>query len=151
MCRFVKIWNSPQFPAEFRNGLSTSSRVILISVQLFLQGGIFRLKQESRSLKVIKTSTRKEAFVSQGYGFCLPPKFKLTTPLRKHFLYSYLAHQKVCVIKMPAVHFRRLSRRALDLHAHLHAFTSFSERLVVGFNASNNPDIQKLQNTVIWN
>lgn len=71
-------------------------------------------------------------------------------PECKHVLYSHLANQKVRVIKMSAVHFGRLSRWGLDLHAHLHAFTSFSERLVVGFNASNNSDIQKLQNEDIF-
>ena len=60
---------------------STSCRVILIFVQLFLQGGMFRLKQASKSLNDMKTSTRREAFVLQGYGFCLPPKFKLNHAL----------------------------------------------------------------------
>lgn len=131
--------------------LINSRLVISISVQLFLQ----------RSLKDMKTRVWKEVFVLQGYALCLA-KFKLSCALNaniqtkpraecKHVLYSHLANQKVCVIKMPAVHFGRLSRRGLDLHAHLHAFTSFSERLVVGFNASNNSDIQKLQNEDIFN
>lgn len=102
----------------------------------------------------MKTRVWKESFVLQDYALCLRPGRKIQTKFCsecKHVLYSHLANQKVCVIKMSAVHFGRLSRWGLDLHAHLHAFTSFSERLVVGFNASNNSDIQKLQNEDIFN
>ena len=66
------------------------------------------------------------------------------------FKRKFFKNEIMQISNLPAVHFRRLSRLELNLHALLHAFTSLSERLVVGFDASNNPDIQKLQNKNIF-
>ena len=49
------------------------------------------------------------------------------------------------MIKMPAVHFWRLSSWRFDLHTYFHSFPCLRERFVVRFDASNNTNIQKLQ------
>ena len=49
------------------------------------------------------------------------------------------------MIKMPAVHFWRLSSWRFDLHTYFHSFPRLRERFVVRFNASNDTNFQKLQ------
>ena len=49
------------------------------------------------------------------------------------------------MIKMPPVHFWRLSSWRFDLHTYFHSFPRLRERFVVRFNASNDTNFQKLQ------